>query len=611
VLRALTRFGTALALAAFLSGGAFAVLTAGRPQASAPEQTGPGVRPRDAAVTAGGMGTTPRRDAPDVSDADSSRGQTPGRGSKSYEPVRWRRSFSVGLHWRGRLVRGVQLPAEGRTFFTWDPILRRAPNRAWRRWGNDRLVRTLLRVLAEHAAAHPDAPRVGVGDLSRPNGGDFGPRYGLPGHVSHQNGLDVDVYYPRLDRRERAPRRPAQIDRRLAQDLVDRFVAAGALRVFVGPNTGLRGPPGIVEELAHHDNHIHVRLPLTGLRTLVNTVHGHAVRYPESWDARVGPAGTTFVSSAPLPRRLDSPFGLAVERDGALLWVSDYGRVPGGNPPPRPRRFALAPVTSLKGRPGRGYSFSIRGHAFQAWLRLGRRADTRTRARALAVLDSLRLTPRAFRVANLRSVRVLGRSVRGRRIRAFRVGNPAAPRRVLVVGCIHGTECAGVAITRRLLDLITPIATDLWVVQNLNPDGLALGVRQNARGVDLNRNFGSEWRPIGRPWDPQHSGRRPFSEPETRIARDLIARLRPHVTIWFHQPQALVRAWGQSIPAARRYARLAGMPFRAIRWPAGTAPNWQNHSLRGTSSFVVELPAGELTPEAAARQARAILALAK
>jgi hypothetical protein len=83
------------------------------------------------------------------------------------------------------------------------------------------------------------------------------------------------------------------------------------------------------------------------------------------------------------------------------------------------------------------------------------------------------------------------------------------------------------------------------------------------------------------------------------------------VTIWFHQPQGLVRAWGRSIAAARRYARLAGMRFRPIRWPAGTAPNWQNHRFPGTSSFVVELPPGPLSRAAAARQARAVLRLAR
>ena len=96
---------------------------------------------------------------------------------------------------------------------------------------------------------------MGIGDLSRPHGGYFGPR-----HVSHQNGLDVDVYYPRRDRRERAPRRVRQIDRGLSQDLVGRFVRAGASRIFVGPGTGLTGPPDVVQPLAEHDNHLHVRI---------------------------------------------------------------------------------------------------------------------------------------------------------------------------------------------------------------------------------------------------------------------------------------------------------------------------------------------------------------
>jgi murein endopeptidase len=169
--------------------------------------------------------------------------------------IEWRQSTALGSPAAGHLVRGVRLPDAGREFFTWDPLLHRRPDRANRRWGTDDLVRVVLRVVRAYARAHPEAPRVGIGDLSRPRGGWFGPR-----HASHQNGLDVDVYYPRLDRRERPPRTPAQIDRRLAQDLVDRFVSAGAVVVFVGPNTGLRGPARIVEVLANHDNHLHVRI---------------------------------------------------------------------------------------------------------------------------------------------------------------------------------------------------------------------------------------------------------------------------------------------------------------------------------------------------------------
>jgi protein MpaA len=386
------------------------------------------------------------------------------------EPIQWRSSRSLGVPWDGTLVRGVQLPAEGEHFFTWDPVKKRTPDRPWRRWGSDRLLRIVLRVLDEYAAAHPEASRVGIGDLSRPHGGVFDERFGGRGHAAHQNGRDVDVYYPRLDGQELGPVRPAQVDRVLSQELVTRFVRAGAVKVFVGPHVGLRGPKRKVQRLIYHDDHMHVRI-------------------------------------GPDPQR---------------------------------------------------------------------------------------------------SVRI-GRSARGRPIRAFRSGDTTSPTRALVVGCIHGNECAGTAVTR-ILARSSP-SVDLWVVSNLNPDGFALGRRQNGRGVDLNRNFPSEWRAGGRPWDPEYPGPKPLSEPETRAAARLIRRIEPSLTIWFHQPQALVRAWGPSKPAARRYARLAGMRFRAIRWPRGTAPNWQNHRFPGTSSFVVELPAGPLTPAAANRQARAVLTL--
>jgi murein endopeptidase len=174
--------------------------------------------------------------------------------------IAWHRSTAHGSPAAGRLERGVRLPESGKAFFTWDPVLRRAPNRPWRRWGTDRLVRVVLKVARQYRAANPHAPRLAVGDLSRRHGGDFGPRFGYIGHASHQNGLDVDVYYPRADGRERAPRDASQIDRRLSQELVDRFLEAGAVRIFVGPNTGLTGPPGAVVALTNHDNHLHVRI---------------------------------------------------------------------------------------------------------------------------------------------------------------------------------------------------------------------------------------------------------------------------------------------------------------------------------------------------------------
>ena len=200
----------------------------------------------------------------------------------------------------------------------------------------------------------------------------------------------------------------------------------------------------------------------------------------------------------------------------------------------------------------------------------------------------------------------LGRSSLGRPIHAVELGAPEAERTVLVVGCIHGTECAGTTITRRLLARARPERSRLWVITQLNPDGHALRTRVNARGVDLNRNFPAQWRPIGRRGDAEFAGPRPLSEPESRLAVRLIRRIRPDVSIWFHQPDALVRGWGPSVPAARRYARLAGARVKALPWLSGTAPNWQNRRFGSGASFVVELAGGSLETGTAQRHAEAI-----
>ena len=205
----------------------------------------------------------------------------------------------------------------------------------------------------------------------------------------------------------------------------------------------------------------------------------------------------------------------------------------------------------------------------------------------------------------------VGHSARGRPIRLTAFGTERSGPRVLVVGCIHGDECAGLAVIRRLFSGCPPLDGDVWVLHNVDPDGLAGLTRLNGRGVDLNRNFPSGWRPIGRRGDPEQSGPRPFSEPETRLAARVIRHLRPAVTVWFHQQaQPLVRAWGPSIPAARRYARAARERFVVLPWLDGTAPNWQNHRFPGTSSFVVELAHGRLSEAGATRHAAAIETLA-
>jgi protein MpaA len=207
------------------------------------------------------------------------------------------------------------------------------------------------------------------------------------------------------------------------------------------------------------------------------------------------------------------------------------------------------------------------------------------------------------------SVQVIGRSVQQRAIRLVRLGAADAPVRILVVGCIHGTERAGLAVTRALRQVTPPPGVRLLVLDALNPDGCARGTRGNARGVDLNRNFPWGWRRQGGIFA---SGARPASEPETQAAMSIILDERPRATIWFHQHLDLVDDTRGSDPAViRRYAATARMRATRLAPLPGTATRWQNHRLTDTSSFVVELPAGPLPAAAVGRHVRAITAVAR
>ncbi len=202
----------------------------------------------------------------------------------------------------------------------------------------------------------------------------------------------------------------------------------------------------------------------------------------------------------------------------------------------------------------------------------------------------------------------LGHSVRGRPIVAVEIGDFDSPLRALVVGCIHGTERAGIAVARRLAAGAPSTEVDLWVIPVLNPDGVAAKTRQNADGVDLNRNFPWGWRPLTGVYD---SGPHALSEPESRIAYRLIRRIEPHVSIWFHQHLDVVDESGGNVAIERSFARLTGMRLERLRREPGSVVGWTNHVDPKGTAFVVELPAGSLRAAEVTRFARAVLAVAR
>jgi N-acetylmuramoyl-L-alanine amidase len=203
---------------------------------------------------------------------------------------------------------------------------------------------------------------------------------------------------------------------------------------------------------------------------------------------------------------------------------------------------------------------------------------------------------------------LVGHSVEGRAIDAERIGPAGAPVKVMVVGSIHGNEPAGKAVIARLRHVRPPRGTALWLVDDANPDGAAANQRWNAHNVDLNRNFPYRWQPQDGTYE---SGPGPASEPETQALQRFIERVRPRVTIWFHQALTMVVKSKADPKLQRLYSRLSGLPLKRLPAYHGTAVSWQNHTFKGDSAFVVELAGGPLSKAGVSRDTRAVLAMAR
>ena len=187
--------------------------------------------------------------------------------------------------------------------------------------------------------------------------------------------------------------------------------------------------------------------------------------------------------------------------------------------------------------------------------------------------------------------RVLGVSVEGRDIEAFRYGTPGGTS-VMVVGVIHGDEEAGILITDVLRSMTPPAGVDLWIIPTVNPDGTIAATRGNSNRVDLNRNFPRDWALQGEPGYWQYSGPSAASEPETKAVVKFVREIRPILGVWYHQDLNMISpASGFEGRVRSRYARLTGLPLVRITGGryTGVAATWQRNAVPDGLAFVVEL----------------------
>ena len=127
----------------------------------------------------------------------------------------------------------------------------------------------------------------------------------------------------------------------------------------------------------------------------------------------------------------------------------------------------------------------------------------------------------------------------------------------LIIACTHGEENSSVVSLSCALRTLSPELRRHHVVLAVNPDGCQLGLRANANGVDLNRNFpAANWKAgetVYR-WNSAAESRdvvlltgdAPGSEPETRALCQLIHKTHPAWVVSFHDPLACIEDPEQS-----------------------------------------------------------------
>ena len=201
----------------------------------------------------------------------------------------------------------------------------------------------------------------------------------------------------------------------------------------------------------------------------------------------------------------------------------------------------------------------------------------------------------------------IGTSVQGRPLEATQVGSGSQVA-LVVIGNIHGDEVHTEALVRGLV----PSGFTLYFMPTMNPDGLAAGTRDNANGVDLNRNWPTDdWQTDAartRGIVPGSGGTAPGSEPEVQaVSHWLLDTVKPAAReVWLlsyhaaYPPDGGVQpgytVYGtpspQADPLARRVAELAGYTYLPT-WPTeypftGELIHWCD--VNGIWAAEVELP---------------------
>jgi protein MpaA len=203
---------------------------------------------------------------------------------------------------------------------------------------------------------------------------------------------------------------------------------------------------------------------------------------------------------------------------------------------------------------------------------------------------------------------IIGQSVQNRPVECFRFGS--GPEAILVLAAIHGNESAGTPLTYKLIDQLQKDRRllqnrTILIIPRANPDGYAVGTRDNINEVDLNRNF-----PAANRINITEYGTRPLSEPEALSLKEIVEAYRPARVVSIHQPLSCIDYDGPGQPIAENMARVCDLPVTKLGAHPGSLGAYVGETL-GIPIITMELRASdkELTAdELWTKYGRALLA---
>ncbi len=183
-----------------------------------------------------------------------------------------------------------------------------------------------------------------------------------------------------------------------------------------------------------------------------------------------------------------------------------------------------------------------------------------------------------------------GRSLEGRPVIAWHSPAPDRERRkVAVISGIHGDERIMWPLADALAYARLPRDVTAWIIPSANPDGWFHDERENAAGIDLNRNFPFAWR-------RSTGGPAPASAPETRTLIDFVTTAQPDLVLWAHQPLGYIGPIGETpVEYADSWTKHTGGTVRLGVEQHGGGETWCA-LVAGIPSVLIEVGGQEIVP---------------